>query len=306
MRLIQLRQERDFGQKINATFQFVGQNFKSLLTILLYTVVPFALIGGILQALMQFQLQKTIRDVTGSGDYDRSDPVGSLMTIYTHMFETMFTSPYTLLSMLFNFLTGILLSISVLGFMIAYDESTEEPISVNTVINYIKKNVLTISVSTIVCLIIAAIGFILFLIPGFYLVVVFSLVNMIIIREGTGVFDSIGRAFRLISGKWWSTFGLICIIGICIWMITIAISIPLGIVSALQSYKSVQSGEVSIGVLAITSLTQVFSNLATAILHIALGFQYFNLVEKKDGLGLQQQINQIGQQTKSTDEDGEY
>ena len=48
-----LQQERDFGDKINATFSFVSQNFKTLFLSLIYFAGPLGLIGGIANGIVQ-------------------------------------------------------------------------------------------------------------------------------------------------------------------------------------------------------------------------------------------------------------
>src|SRR4051812_46927515 len=47
-KVIELQQARDFSRKMNATFEFVKQNFKSLFKSILFIAGPPALIGGML------------------------------------------------------------------------------------------------------------------------------------------------------------------------------------------------------------------------------------------------------------------
>lgn len=57
-----LQQERDFGDKINATFSFVSQNFKTLFLSLLYFAGPLGLIGGIANGIVQSSMLGQIGD----------------------------------------------------------------------------------------------------------------------------------------------------------------------------------------------------------------------------------------------------
>ena len=50
---IQFRKVRDFGQKFNATFEFLRQEFKPLMNALLYIAGPFIVLGGIMGAYYQ-------------------------------------------------------------------------------------------------------------------------------------------------------------------------------------------------------------------------------------------------------------
>jgi hypothetical protein len=62
------------------------------------------------------------------------------------------------------------------------------------------------------------IGFILFVIPGIYLVVAWIVAVPVLMYEGHGGWGALKRSRELTSGHWWSTFGalllgLLCIIG---------------------------------------------------------------------------------------------
>ncbi|HEY8401346.1 MAG TPA: hypothetical protein VIK89_08800, partial [Cytophagaceae bacterium] len=49
-------QERRFGEKINATFKFLQQNFKKLTKCIIYIAGPFIIVQTILYTLMQYHL----------------------------------------------------------------------------------------------------------------------------------------------------------------------------------------------------------------------------------------------------------
>ena len=57
-------QQRDFGKKISATFEFIGAHWRPLGQVLLYLVVPVALVQGILNMVLQSQLLGTLRQVS--------------------------------------------------------------------------------------------------------------------------------------------------------------------------------------------------------------------------------------------------
>ncbi|MDX5436829.1 MAG: hypothetical protein LPK03_06515, partial [Pontibacter sp.] len=63
---INFREERDFGEKLNATFYFIRTNFKALGNAMLLYVTPVALLAGIFSGLHQSRLFQTLN---GEGAY---------------------------------------------------------------------------------------------------------------------------------------------------------------------------------------------------------------------------------------------
>ena len=61
----------------------------------------------------------------------------------------------------------------------------------------------------------------------FYVMVALSLYFVVWLREGRGFFGSIGRCFQLIKGKWWSTFGLLVVISLIMYLIMILVMVAL-------------------------------------------------------------------------------
>ncbi len=80
------------------------------------------------------------------------------------------------------------------------------------------------------------------LVPAFfYLIISLSLTFIIRSYEPVGVFEAFMRSFNLISGKWWSTFGLIMVLSLIVSVLSYIPIIPLyvvGIVTALHSVES--------------------------------------------------------------------
>jgi hypothetical protein len=70
------------------------------------------------------------------------------------------------------------------------------------------------------------IGFILLVVPGFYLMTIWSVVIPVVVLERLGVVESLGRSRSLVSGYGWTVFGVI----LMTFLINIVLSIVLGIV----------------------------------------------------------------------------
>lgn len=68
--------------------------------------------------------------------------------------------------------------------------------------------------ASIVSGLLAALGFLLFIVPGIILMAMFSLAVPVIIVEQKWCFESLGRSKKLVSKRWGKTFVLLLLIGI--------------------------------------------------------------------------------------------
>jgi len=168
------------------------------------------------------------------------------------------------------------------------------------------KKIGKIIAATIITSIMTMFGMILLLIPGIYLAVATLFVSAIIIIEGDPTFESIARSIKLIKGKWWSTFGLVVIMGIVVGLMQLVFTIPtyinMFVKGIHQNLFAFDTG---------TIISNVISTLGISLLYpmvfIALAFQYFNLVERQESQGLKQQIDLAGQQVETAPRnEGEY
>jgi hypothetical protein len=67
-----------------------------------------------------------------------------------------------------------------------------------------------------------AIGFVLLIIPGLYLLVIWSVVAPVTVLERPGVFAAFGRSRALVRGNGWSVFGVILIVFVAVVVVSIA------------------------------------------------------------------------------------
>jgi hypothetical protein len=70
-----------------------------------------------------------------------------------------------------------------------------------------------------------AIGFILFIIPGLVLLVIWSVVAPVTVLERPGVFAAFGRSRQLVRGNGWNVFGVIVIVFVIVFLISIVVGI---------------------------------------------------------------------------------
>jgi hypothetical protein len=69
------------------------------------------------------------------------------------------------------------------------------------------------------------VGFILLIIPGLFLLVIWSVVAPVIVLERPGVFDAFGRSRALVRGNGWNVFGVIVLVFLAVVVVSVAAGI---------------------------------------------------------------------------------
>ena len=273
-----LLQQRDFGQKINATFDFVVQNFKPLAISLLYIAGPLSLVGGFFMGSYQsgiLEMQKSVLE-SGSSSFDG---------IY-QMVGTVFLLSFFLI------LANIISSLVIGAYFLEY-EAGNRNITPEIVWNRLKGYIGKALIFNFVMGIAVVAGIVFFLLPGIYLGVTLSLMTMILMRENLDLGDTFRRCFYLIKDKWWSTFGLLFVMGIVSSIIGYAFQIPTLILTVMSSLQvKLANTEVLMTISGV--IGTVGGGLVRSLVLIAIVFQYYNLVERREGSGILDAIDNIG------------
>lgn len=280
---INLRVERSFSDKLNATFTFARQNIKQLSIMLLLLGFPLLVAGNILQLYMQADLLQSLEDGYGNFNLDYFANLALSISV-----------------LIIGYFWLHLITIS---YITEYADGNRN-ISPGAVMTRAFANLGKVLGAGIVTGIIVVIGFLFLLIPGIYLSVVLSLLTLVIVMEGDPLFEAISRCFYLIKGKWWSTFGLLFIMAIIVSMMQFAFNIPTTIITFTRAFHD------ELPTFDLTNiLANIFSTLGVALIYpltyIALAFQYFNLVELKESAGLKLEIEQSAN-TVAENQEGEY
>lgn len=295
---IDFKRYRDFGQIINATFEFIKQNFGPLLKSLIFIVGPFLLITGIILGFYQ----KSVFSL-----YNLTSLSGIGISI--------------VLLLISIFLTIQMMLTTVYSFIKIYLDRTEfTPVQIEEVWEGVKQNFLkvlgiTFSIGLLFLVAIVLFGLIvvvtintttnpllvfllliILFIPLFYFTIKISLVYMISIYENSGVMISIQRSFYLTKNKWWFTFGLVFVLGIIEGFMGFIFQIPQYIVMFVSMFNSMDGTGVD-GVteiiMILTSVIAAIQYLLYSISFIAIAFYYFSLLEQKEAKGLLEKIESI-------------
>ena len=297
---IELREERDFGQKFNAVFTFIQSNFKPFVKVIAFTVGPLAIVGGVFFGLFFSKFSSLMGLAAG----DNPDYFGWFAEIAVSYF--------------FLGAASLWMTIAVFSYMAEYEKGNEN-ITIEAVWNRGKGKIWpVIGFSLLIIPVMVIVALIIFALPGnenagiiilkmlllyvaiFYVMITLSLVVPNMVIDDAYLFESIGRGFVLIQGKWWSTFGLLFVMGTIAYIATMVFAIPFyaGWIITLILQTS------ATGILTIIGACILFlgSFLMMTLPTLALGFQYFNLVERKEGTGLLKKIDQLGKPVNTANE----
>jgi hypothetical protein len=309
-------QERDFGAKISATFEFISAHWRSLGKCLVYFVLPFTLLMGIG---LGFFTNSMFNQMGGAMAAKQG---GWHSTVGTHTSRSPF-GMFNFGGMALAFVGGMLAFLLLTGTVLAYLRArlylpADQPVTPTAVWAELRAR-LGRMVLVIVLLgvgyafvsfgalmligLLAGIGgtgisFVLgFPLVGaliVYLAVVLSLFFPVLWLEDNSLVDTLSRCFQLIKGHWWATFGLIAVVGIIQTTIAVVFVLPQYAVMFGKMLRVPGLDSDLLGVLAqcIYAAGLIFTY---AIPLLAMSFQYFNLAEQKEGIGLRLLVNELGQ-----------
>lgn len=284
---------------MSASFEFIGAHWRPLGRCLLYFVVPAALIMGLLLGIAQNDNLRFL----GRDDLPPAARFGGLGS---------FGATYWL-GLLVMLICYALLGATVYGYVrVRMYLPADQEVTPQQVGEQLRLFVLRLTFSALAVLVVIGIGLALLMIPGIYLSVALSMVWAIQVFENQDIGASFSRNISLVRGKWWSTMGLFFVMSIVIGLIGLVLQIPQYVIMAgkVLHWEWLGSEVLTVAVTVVASVGQMI--LYTPLL-VALMFQYFNLVERKEGVGMRHLVDSLGSgappmayNTYRPDDDGEY
>ena len=323
-RHIEFQHTRDFSRKINATFEFIRQNFKPLAKSLLYIAGPSVLVGSVMAGL--FMSEFFSMSITAQVDPER--------------IAENFTSPafwlQMLLMMVFLLVSYVVSLATINSYVVLYDEKKTNQIEVSEVWGRVQKAFWQYLVTSIILFGLFIVLYVMMLIPialvsqisGFllffgilfiiglimFLAVSSSLTYFIQSYEKKGFGEAVVRSYRLVNnGKWWSTFGLVVVLTVIVILISYVFMIPYYAITFATMFHDVSERTMEAPAQGYTILTLVFFTLyymvqmlLYSLPNVGIAFQYFNLVELKEAKGLMEKINSMGKESVATNRPEEH
>ena len=300
--MILFQQRRDFGEKLNATFAFVTENIRGLGLSLLFIVGPVALVGGVFSGYAQAGVMGDAASLGGAA----GDP-NKLFAVYARMF-----SGTMLIGVVVQVMAYILTNLVTFAYIRLYQERRgDQQIEVSAVWEETQRYIGSGVLLSIAISFITVFAMLLLIIPGIYVGIVLTLAPAILVFERKDVGQSISRSFKLITDKWWSTLGLMFVVSIVVGIMSMVFTLPAGIMGGLFGAGVLK--DITIMTVIIQALAAVGTSVLRGLSAVAIAFQYFNLVELKEGTGLIGQIDSIGETPtrpgtlqQAREEEGEY
>ena len=269
---IEFRKVRDFGALLGVTFDYIKQNIKLLFKSNLLIGSPFILLAGVFMGIYQssifnFRVQPEIEQ---------------------------FAIPF-LISMFFMMLSYLVIIIVTYSHLILYKNSEAGNFDIDDVWQNVKRNFWMILFTGIGYSILSFIGFVFLIVPGIYLSIALSIIFIVRLEERLNFFEAVSRCVKIVSGNWWFTFGIIIVVGMIQGFLGFILYVPNYIVTIFLAFTGVDSNTGDLGrvLYIISSIIATFGVLLYSISTIAIAFQYYNLVERKEAPGLVQQIEEI-------------
>jgi hypothetical protein len=310
-RVIELQRQRDFSRKLNATFEFIKQNFGPLCKSILVIAGPPVLIGSLL-------LGSFIGQFFGLSAFSQANPGGiqELFSGSTFWIKIGLTFVFLLIS-------GVVTLSTINNYIMLYAEKRTNKIEVSEVWGrvrdtfwmYLGTTFLFVLILCAVYLVMAIpivilgsispflifIGVVLMIWGVLYCLIGSSMVFIIRANEKIGFLPALIRSFKLVQNKWWSTFGLIMILYLIMGVISYIPLIPFYVWLAVNALHNVQANSQGTPSSSMELWTTVFfavyymlQTLLNTLPNVGIAFQYFNLVELKEAKGLMTDIDTIG------------
>ncbi len=300
---IDFRRVRDFGEILNVSFLFIRQHFKPMMLGMLFIAGPFVLVGSVIPVMMLTRFSSPASEsdswLVGLGASTlvnmAASIVGSVMAagviyeyilIYFHrkggdqaiQTADIWQAIRRDFWRIFGSMTGlaIMLGVTIIGMFL-----------VSGLLGA------SLGVGAIVILFFGAMA------ASVYLLVPVTLVVIISLYERISFFDALHRAFYLVKGYWWQTFGLIFICIIIQFSVVLCCTIPFSIIGvSTQLFTQMGSSmeQTVTYAIAFTIVLTLVIALSYCLFLTVSAFQYFSLVERKESVGLREKIESMGRE----------
>lgn len=284
---VNLREVRDLGQIVSATFQFLKQNKGPLFRAIAMVCLPMAIIAGFLMGKSVGDIQRLTFAMQTGGNTD---------TVLGNILDGMLPMAigYILLTLAFVSLMAL-----VNEYLRCYHQGEHLTIDNGELWKRTFRQVGVYFGVGFLSMVLIMIGFLLCILPGFYPLTIFALVFACHAIERTGVTGSLVRSNNLVKDRFWETLGLVMVVGILNSVIGYALMLPFTIIGAaigINSLTGIMEGEsaypdrYAMFMAVQFSVQMAVSMLTYPIVSVAMGLKYFSLVEEKEGAGLRERI----------------
>lgn len=311
MQRIDFQGARTTGSIVNDTFSFVRENIVNLGNALGLIALPVLLLGTVMATGIAGNLLTSIFDPTALKNSAQ----------VWERYNALVSSPFFWVSIFSNLIGSFLLWATIYTFIIRYKaglslavadvwEDIRRKLSfllttllgggllmfLGIMLPYLLLTALVFgAISTVPLLggLLTCFGLIGLIIWMFYLIAIWYLIYPIREEEKLGIWQSFMRARELMKGKVRASVSLMLVMSLIVFVLAMIFSLPSQLVLAAAGV-SVSQMDLGFKILFYgATIVNVIANLFTTMVHIAFYFQYFSLVEQKEGTSLDERINAI-------------
>lgn len=279
---IELRRQRDFSDVISTGFQYIRQNWRSLYRPLIFICLPLYLFASLL-------FGNFFRTALGGGAPSLSvSGIGSMFIGYLLMGISM-----------------LLLYAMVFEHMRFYMVNKGLPPTAGQLWKQASKMLPSYFVVGLLAALITGLGLVFFVLPGIWLLIVFSMAFPILAFERAEIGACIGRSFKVIRGRWWMTFGMVFVLALLVGFIGYILYLPFLLLTGFGAYSGMEGMEnpAELGshlgwlMTLFMAASGAVNVLLQPFLQVPLGLQALSLIEEKEGRGLMQRVEEMGSAT---------
>ena len=255
------------GELLDASIKLVRRHFKALALVTLLVSIPIEVIGGLITAV-------TTDFCRAAGCANELDAD----TVYVWRDDLAYYGGRVVIGLL-----GVLqfVIVQVACFRILAEGYLGRSVGAGDSMRYALSrgwSTLWLSVLLLIGLVVASI---LFLLPGIWLAVAWSVAIPVLLVERTGGAAALRRSFRLVRGLWWSTLARLLVAALLILVATSVIS------GGLLVVLLVAVEEASYAALVLGGIVNVVGEvLTTPFLAAVITLVYFDLRVRKEGFDL--------------------
>lgn len=309
---INLQQVRDFGETFSVSVKLIRQNFKLFFQCLLLLAGPFVLLSSLAGAFYQSSA------LTMSSAMQMTNPMDVL---------GQFGWAYVIF-LIATVIANLVMMGTVFAFMITYQEKGPGNFTVNDVGQKLIQNIGNIILTFLIIFIISviligiiagivvaigigvpALGILLGLLiliglllvgpPIFWQLSVIYLVGM---KENKNTFESFAKTREVMKDNFWWTWVIVVCGSIAIGIIGFVFALPQAAYQMILMFSNMGGqgdSETSIPFLIVATVCTFCATLVQSLMHLLNGIHYYSLDEQKNGQGLMERINEIGNTSNS-------
>jgi hypothetical protein len=258
------------GEILDVGIKIYTRNWLTLWKIVVFIVLP----AEILRNVIQVSATPNGVDLSGGGQgFSGPQPV----YVSHHDVEVLFVGIGA--GVLISFVAGLFAQAAC--FRAIADAYLGEEARWNSSLRFALRRLPAVIVLALAAGFLEGLGLLACIIPGVYLWTAFYVAIPVLLVEGCGPFRAIGRSRRLVTGRWWTTFGVGVVGVLLVWIITTALtSVVVGIALANPARNT------ATGFILNTLASTIASMLTTPAAAAFATVLYIDLRVRKEGFDL--------------------